>query len=209
MKKQTLNEQVEKIVNFIKFLNLDLKPKLRFICNNHIGATIADAVLQSGMNYRTVVKPRVIRILRNYSSYKTISDILNLIEEIGTSELLNWKGQEKIERFNKIIILLHNCRVETEEDLKIWINNEINQQMLLNIKGIGPKTVDYIKLLVGIPSIPIDRHLLKFANLCEVRINKYFEASLIYKRVSETLNVEYHVLDSAIWNFMSSLSIRY
>jgi hypothetical protein len=38
-------------------------------------------------------------------------------------------------------------------------------QKLLSIKGIGPKTVDYFKILVGVSTAAIDRHLLNFLKL--------------------------------------------
>lgn len=56
---------------------------------NHIGATVADAVLQSNMRYATHVKPRVNRILFTYPKARTTSAVLRLLETMSSTEFLN------------------------------------------------------------------------------------------------------------------------
>lgn len=206
MDKLSVNEKVDKIVAYITFLGFDFSEDTRCNANDHIGATLADAILQSGLNYRTVVKPRIERILCTYPAYTTVTQVINLINEIGANEFLNWNNTEKIKRFIKLLNMCKRHNIEYETDLKNWIIDHKNQEELLSIRGIGPKTVDYLKLLLGLSSIPIDRHLLKFASLCEVKLTKYAEASTVYKLACEKLNVEYEALDYTIWNLMSSIA---
>ena len=58
--------------------------------------------------------------------------------------------------------------IENERQLAVWIEKSGNTEYLLSIKGIGPKTVDYLKMLSGCQSIAIDRHLFQFLRLANV-----------------------------------------
>jgi hypothetical protein len=69
---------------------------------NHIGATVADAVLQANMRYATHVKPRINRILATYPEAKTTSLVLRLLEGISVIEFLSWRGVDRVLRLMKI-----------------------------------------------------------------------------------------------------------
>jgi hypothetical protein len=56
---------------------------------NHIGATVADAVLQANLRYKTHVKPRVNRILAQYPESRTTSSVLTLLKSITATEFLS------------------------------------------------------------------------------------------------------------------------
>ncbi len=201
-----IKTKTDKLVSFISFLNLRFNSTERKSYNN-LGATLADTILQSGLHYKTVVWPRVDYILKFYTEFRKTSEIQDLVNEITTSTYLNWKGIEKINRFNNLLRLLRDHYIQTENDLKEWLSYDSTEYLLLSQRGIGPKTLDYIKLLVGIQSIPIDRHLLRFANMGEIYISSYQEASSIYKNVSEELNIDYLTLDRTIWSFMSEVML--
>ena len=129
---------------------------------NNMVATLSDAILQAGMNYKTVVMPRN----------------------------LAW--------------LLYNEGVNSEEDFRQWGRVSENEEKLLALDGIGYKTVDYLKLLSGLETIPIDRHLFKFLKDSEIPITTYYDASYIFKSVAKELNIEERLLDKIIWDYMSS-----
>jgi endonuclease III len=202
-----INDDAEKVIEFIEFLNFDFNQESRYINNDHMGAIIAEVVLQAGLNYRNVVKPRVDHIIKNYPLHSTINSMLMLIELKDVTEILNWQGKEKIDRFINLLVFCEKHKIDNTIDFKNWIVFEENEQELLALKGIGPKTVDYLKLLLGIQSIPIDRHLFNFARLSGVKSKKYSDVSLLYKNVSKMLNVDCTILDSVIWNFMRVVSV--
>lgn len=205
MDRTKVNNYADSLIEFINFLNIDFPNQSEPSPYNNLGATIADAVLQSGLNYKIVVKPRIDRILKNYYEYTTLEDVINLIDRIGISDYLNWKISAKTFRYMSIIELLNNYDLQTESLLKKWLLNESNVSKLLQIYGVGNKTVDYLKLLLGIPSIPIDRHLFKFAKLANINVTDYADTKQIYITASDKLNVKHNTLDKAIWNFMCSL----
>ena len=172
---------------------------------NHIGATITDLILQAGLNYRTVVYPRVYRILNDYNYYGTTSKFIELADCLSLNTVINWNNTEKIKRIESILELLKTENVETEDDLRDWIIYNDNIIKLLNIPGIGNKTVDYLKKLLGLPSVPIDRHLYKFLEIAGARIKNHRHANYLYCEASSILKMDQCELDYYIWNLMSSI----
>jgi thermostable 8-oxoguanine DNA glycosylase len=157
------------------------------------------------MNYKTVVLPRVNRILDRYPNYTSIDYFISDLDENTIQEILMWKGVTRQRRFFKLATFLYDQDVYTSQELKSWISIDTNQEHLLQIEGIGPKSIDYLSLLVGNSAIPIDRHLCNFAVMSGVTNTTYSYLSELYKQVCDFLRIEYHKLDCIIWNFMNSL----
>lgn len=117
---------------------------------DHIGATVADAVLQARMRYESHVRPRIRRILEQWPNERTVGALRALLKQVSARGFLNWGGQDRVERFTIIIDLLHTEGIDSEGDLRSWLMREANLEKLRSIRGIGPKTVDYFKILVGL-----------------------------------------------------------
>lgn len=170
----------------------------------HMGAILTDTVLQAGLNYRTVVEPRVRRVLNNYPEAKITSVFLKTINQFGANSILNWKHPEKPRRLLDVTSLLCSCGVETEDDLKYWLVEPINAQTLRMIKGIGPKTVDYLKNLVDLPSVAVDRHIKNFVKNAGIYCDGYEDIRSIVISAASLLELSPDELDHAIWLFMST-----
>lgn len=171
----------------------------------HMGATVADAVLQANNRYATNVTPRVNRILKEYPNSKTTSSLLRHLTSIPAQTFLNWRGEERSERFIITVCLFKTEGVETEIDLQDWLVHSANLAKLLRIKGIGQKTLDYFKILVGIPTSAIDRHLLKFLALAGIEVAGYHGAQELINATADLLGVNRACFDHSIWQFMSRL----
>jgi endonuclease III-like uncharacterized protein len=204
--KKNKKEDFDKLLEFIDFFKFDFI-SFKLDLDNNICAVLAEVVLQSGMNYKTVVKPRIDRIKDVYDDINTIESILEYINFSNVGEILQWKGDIKKSRFLRLVKFLSFQGVDNCYDLKQWLLSTNNQNELLTLDGIGPKSLDYIMLLVGISSIPIDRHLLSFAQMSGVDSSEYEYISSLYKEVSKYHGIEYHVLDSTIWNFMNEVLV--
>jgi len=170
---------------------------------DHIGATVADAVLQANNKYATHVKPRVNRILFQYPEARTTRSVLHLLESITATEYLDWRGEDRAERFNHILELFSKEDIEVEADLREWLSQETNLLKLKSIKGIGPKTIDYFKILVGISTSAIDRHLLNFLEYAGLTPCGYMDAQAIINATADILFVDRAFFDHSIWQFMS------
>ena len=178
-------------------------------CNSELIYIIGTKILQAGLNYKTVVYPRVEKLLLSYSAYKTTCDFLILIQTIPLNKLINWNNKIKINRITDLSWFLYNNSIETESDLGIWLCNIENKQKLLQINGIGNKTVDYLKMLSGKPAIAIDRHLFKYLEYAGVVVKSYEEANKIYLYAAKYLNMTFYELDKKIWTYMSNLNYSY
>ena len=64
---------------------------------DHMGALIVDSVLQAGINYKTVVVPRVERVLTAYpEDAKTTSGFERVLMLEGATNLLDWSLDRKM-----------------------------------------------------------------------------------------------------------------
>src|ERR1700732_23036 len=66
---------------------------------HHVGAILADAALQAGLNYRTVVKVRIDRIVQDFPEAATLSGMFAAIASVGVAEFLRWHHHTKVSRF--------------------------------------------------------------------------------------------------------------
>ena len=170
----------------------------------HMGAVVTDAILQAGLNYRTVVTPRVNRVLREYPDARTTSRFLTVLDQNGASIVLNWRHPEKPRRLYALTIFLAASGVETEGDLQAWLLIPENCDALLEIKGIGLKTVDYLKNLVNVPTVAVDRHIRRFIERAGIQCNQYDEIRSIVVCAADLLEVPCSNLDHAIWSYSTN-----
>lgn len=206
------NEQIrkaEKLIQYIYKTEHNFVPVTQRTPYNHMGATIVDSILQAGLNYKTVVYPRVKKLILSYPDYKTTCDFLILIQTIPLTNLINWTNEVKINRIIELSWFLYNNSIETEANLAIWLEDYKNKQRLKQINGIGNKTIDYLTMLSGKPAIAIDRHLFKYLEYAGVVVKSYEEANKIYSYVAKQLDMTFYELDKKIWTYMSNLSISY
>ena len=154
-----IDQKSRMIVSYINGL-----PDFRFISAmepyHHMGATLTDAMFQAGVNYHNAVEPRINKI-KTFESASTISGLQAHFRRVNAEEFFNWKGC-KPRNFLSIIDFLAQQSVETEGDLKDWILLPGSPEKLMDQPGFGRKTVDYLKILVGIPSVAADRHIFTF-----------------------------------------------
>jgi len=166
---------------------------------NHIGAVLADCILQAGVNYRTVVRIRIERILELYPEAATLSGTLQFVYQESVSEFLMWKHPEKIGRFVRLVTLLYQHRVEDTGYLRTWLADKRCREILLEVPGIGEKTVDYLCLLVGMNFIAVDRHVRTFTQNAGVNAADYEEVKQIVSYAADLLSIPRRDFDRWIW----------
>ncbi|AXN05135.1 hypothetical protein [Vibrio anguillarum] len=169
----------------------------------HMGAVLADSILQAGLNYSTVVKPRIDVILNTHEDKKTVFDLVVLVENDTVSEFLNWSHNTKISRFKNLVLFMYNNDVNTSVDLKDRLSTAVFCSELQSLTGIGPKTVDYMKCLVGIDSIAVDRHIRTFAQNAGVEHTDYDFLRDVFCSAADLLSISRRNFDSWIWTTLS------
>jgi hypothetical protein len=172
----------------------------------HMGATVTDSILQAGVNYRTVVEPRVKQVMQRYPEAKTSRGFLTVIERYGADCVLNWKHPEKPRRVYELTAFFVAINLETEQCLKSWLLHPNNCEKLLMLKGIGPKTIDYMKRFVGISTIAVDRHVRRFLNSAGVQRATYHEIQVVVAFAADLLRISRSSLDHAIWSYSSNMA---
>ncbi|TXH72881.1 hypothetical protein [Thiobacillus sp.] len=166
---------------------------------DHLGAVLADSVLQAGLNYATVVRPRVLSILRTYPNQNTVSALLKLIGERRTGVFLNWRHHEKVTRFEMLVAFLNECEIEDVKDLRAHLASEQFCNAIQRINGIGPKTVDYMACLVGLDSIAVDRHVRTFAKQVGVENDDYHFLRRSFCCAADLLALPRREFDAWLW----------
>lgn len=177
-------------------------------CYSHMGATICDTILQAGLNYRTVVAPRVQRVIQRWPSATTTPKFLSMISRHGLNDVLCWQHPEKPVRIGQLTEFLSDRGIETESGLADWLTVERNGEFLRDLRGVGPKTVDYLKSLVGLPAVAVDRHVRTFVKWAGVDATEYEEIRELIGLAADTLQVERNALDHAIWSYVSTRERR-
>ena len=175
---------------------------------HHMGATITDAVLQAGLRYETVVWPRVQHVM-TIPEAVTTSGFLAVLRERGGEVVVHWTHAEKLGRMEAVAELFVGESVETEADLHFWLCEDgdacgPNIAKLAAVHGIGPKTIDYFKILCGEQdTAAIDMHLTRFLEQAGVRVTSYEQARAVIAGAAAELGVPAAQLDHSIWTYMS------
>jgi hypothetical protein len=170
----------------------------------HVGAILADAALQAGLNYRTVVKVRVDRIARDFPEAATLSGTFNAVASIGVADFLRWRHHTKVSRFLCLAELLRNESVDDFHQLRSWLQNPKCRDKLRAIHGVGPKTVDYLCGLVGLDFIAVDRHIRTFASDAGVTAVDYDFLQIVVSYAADLLGVSRRHFDASIWTYVSN-----
>lgn len=197
-----------RIADFAKELGADLEHFEIRPTYDHMGALLADSVLQAGLNYNSVVRPRILAILAHYPELSRTSDLLELIERGKTSLLLNWTHHEKVDRFEALVVFFRDASVEDVDDLKSSLLDEGFAAALRGVRGVGPKTVDYMGCLVGVDSVAVDRHVRTFARRVGVLEDDYDFLKTVFCYAADLLSVSRRQFDAWVWHRESSLSER-
>jgi len=194
----TIDEEADKLWAYISSL-----PDFKFVRAvgwGHIGATIVDGVIQSGLNWDHVVKPRVDRILQRKDAERT-SGFLRLLAREGVVNLVDLNHPKRL-AIVEVTMLLYREGIETEDELKGWLRKESNLEKLDDISWIGEKTLDYFKELAGLQAVAIDVHLKNFLKRAGVDPGDYAHAQAVYEAAAREHGKRRSDLDQSVWHFM-------
>lgn len=169
----------------------------------HMGALYTDIVLQAGVSYNSVVKPRVQNVLLNYGDHNTVQKFQLLIDNNGLSKIIKWNHHIKLTRFEDLLKFSYEKDIDCCADLKLFLSHSNNQEAFLDIKGFGPKTLDYLLKLLSVDTIAVDRHIYSFVKLADINIQGYQETKKVVEYAADFLNIPRASIDKGIWKFMS------
>lgn len=208
MAKSSADRSVLKLAKFVKSLSGFQSLVRDRSAYNHMGATICDTILQAGLNYRTVVAPRVNQVIQRWPTAKTSSAFLFNIRRYDLLSVISWSDEEKPRRIISLTEFLVDEDLETEREVANWLTDTENVESLRKLRGFGPKTTDYFKMLVGISTVPVDRHVRSFLSKAGVVAKGYEATQAVFEETAELLNINKSSLDYAVWLHESSPAQR-
>jgi len=198
----TTDEAAQRLFNYIKSLRGFVYHKVD-PPYGHMGATIADSILQANNRYSSVT-PRIQRILARWPRENTVTAVLDVLKSVPAVQFLNWNGKDRADRFCEVLLLLKREGVDSESEFRTWLGKETNLSKLRSVHGIGPKTVDYFRLMVGLQGAAIDRRLLKFLGMAGIPLTQsdYSAALAIINRAADLASVPRADFDHSIWRYI-------
>lgn len=171
---------------------------------DHMGALVVDGILQAALTYETVVLPRVKNVLQQYPDVKTTSGFIEVCEDVGIKNIINWKGDKKANYILGLLDFLKSEEVETVPELRDWLADAENKaRFIKDNKGIGAVTAEYFRILSGDESVKIDRHVRNFLADAGVPLISDDEAIKVLSEVALKLSTTPSVLDHSIWTYQS------
>ena len=83
---------------------------------------------------------------------------------------------------------------------------DLNLDFLMRLIGCPPDPgiQPTCRILVGIPSAAIHRHLIDFLRRAGIQVDDYTEAKQIIEATADLLGIHRSFLDHSMWRFMSS-----
>jgi hypothetical protein len=206
-----LEFEAKKLVNYINSLGLNI-PR-RKPSHKHVGAIIADAVMQIGHEYERLVRDRIVRLRKKYRQAATVSGFLHLLQTVGGQELLGgWKGQREHNRLYDHAKFLAGKGIDTFYQLSAWLQEEENRDSLIKAGlGIRDKTADYYCVLVRLPdAVKVDSRVEEFLADADIDVTKYGYKDLrtVVQLAAKLLGVRPVDLDGAMWTYKEEQKLK-
>ena len=194
----------EKLLAHADALGLDLA-KDATVRLSHMGRLIADSVLQRRQKYTATVQPRVERFERERPEAATTAGFLEFARDGDLSQALNWRGTGRLALMTEIAQALDDLGIESVEGLRDAFASDVTSDAtsarLRGIKGVGRKTVNYLKILAGLDFCAIDTRIKNFAagagieDLCASHLED------VIADAAAARNTTVRSIDAAVWAY--------
>ena len=172
----------------------------------HIGALFTDIILQAGLNYNHVVKPRVNSVLNNYPEAQSVESFFCVVDNVGIEKVLQWEDPIKLHRLFNLFDFCFGNDLNLHTDIKRFLSFGENQKKFLNINGIGNKSLDYLLKLLNVDTIAVDRHIYSFVKMAGIESRDYDYVKAVVEFAADIMNVSRRSIDHSIWQYMSAQS---
>lgn len=172
----------------------------------HLGGIVCDAALQANRNYTSTVEPRIAWFVSEHPECATVSGFLGTLPEadpaVTLAPMLDWNGRVRPQRAVDLALQLQAMEVEHATDLLALASKGRGTTLaqLKQVRGVGPKTSNYVLGLVGDPAaVAVDVRLRDVVRSAGVEVANDAEISELITLAARMLNVTPWTLDGAIW----------
>ncbi|MFD8382425.1 hypothetical protein ACFV2X_28600 [Streptomyces sp. NPDC059679] len=169
----------------------------------HMGAVICDASFQARRRYESTIRPRILHLQSAWPDAATVRGFQMRLATEDLAAVMNFRSPSRVATAHGVTDLLAASGVDTCDDLHAWLDDQDNRAALRAVKGVGPKSVDYIANLVGRSHVAVDVHLHAFAADAGVSGLGYEQLRAVYEKTAAILGHEPGGLEHAVWRFKS------
>ncbi|GAA4835783.1 hypothetical protein [Kitasatospora terrestris] len=170
---------------------------------SHMGAVICDASFHARRTYASQIRPRLLELRSAWPDAATVRGFQARIATEDLAAAMTFHSPRRVATAHGTTELLAANGVDTREDLHAWLGEPANRAALRRVKGVGPKTVDYIGNLVGRSHVAVDVHLRTFAAGAGVPELGYEELRAVCEEAAAVLGHDRGGLEHAVWRFTS------
>ncbi|MGW6983206.1 hypothetical protein ACWGE1_27855 [Streptomyces sp. NPDC054932] len=165
----------------------------------HMGAVICDASFQARTRYGSTLRPRLLRLQEQWPDAATVRGFRARLATEDLAVAMNFHSPGKVAKAHAIADLLAAHGIDTREDLRAWLDEGTSRAALRAVRGVGPKSVDYLGNLVGRSQVAVDVHLRGFAVDAGLTDLRYERLRAAYEEAAELLGHERSGLEHAVW----------
>ncbi|MCY0930208.1 hypothetical protein OTB20_29260 [Streptomyces sp. H27-H1] len=169
----------------------------------HMGAVICDASFHARCKYEAALRPRLLRLQADWPDAATVRGFQGRLATEDLALAMDFNDSRKVATAHAITGLLAANGVDTRDDLHAWLDHQANRAALRTVKGVGPKSIDYIGNLVGRSQVAVDVHLRAFAADAGVPELRYEQLRTVYEEAAVLLGHDEGALEHAIWRHQS------
>ncbi|MFE0651097.1 hypothetical protein ACFVZH_21165 [Streptomyces sp. NPDC059534] len=169
----------------------------------HMGAVICDVSFQPRCTYETTLRPRLLRLQVSWPDASTVRGFQSRLATEDLAVAMRFNHARKVATAHAITELLAANGVDTRDDLHAWLDHQANRAALRTVKGVGPKSIDYIGNLVGRSQVAVDVHLRAFAADAGVPDLRYEQLRAVYEEAAALLRHDRGGLEHAVWRYKS------
>lgn len=172
---------------------------------DHLGAVIVDAALQRRQRYKGTVEPRVRELIAAWPDAETAAGFRARINDGGLGRVIRWKSEDRLIQINEILHVFEAELINTVSDLREHFASPIRRadlrKALRSVKHVGPKTLDYIEILIGNHSaVAIDVRIQKVASKAGITNHAYSHLSDVIHAAAAKRGWRPGDLDAVLWN---------
>ena len=171
---------------------------------HHIGAVVVDASLQRRQNYRRTVRPRVENLIASWPDARTTSGFRARLNTGDLASVIRWHAPARLVQIEDLTSVLERQAIETTDDLRARLSSAdraVLRSAFRSVKHVGPKTLDYFDVLVGLPEgVAVDRRLIAIAAAAGLTDHRYGHIAAVIRAAADQRGWRSGDLDAALWS---------
>lgn len=171
---------------------------------DHIGAVLVDASLQRRQNYKNVVRPPVENLIAEWPDAATTTGFRRRLDSGALPDVISWRSPDRLQQINDLCEVLEDLEIETVDDLRVQLLDPDTRASVRSaldaVRHVGPKTLDYFDILVGIPTgVAIDVRIRRVAETAGLRDMSYRHLSAVIHAAASSRRWRPGDLDAVLW----------